>query len=116
MSQLNPLPPEHKPEIPPIISAKLKTVPELLQDGAALYAERNKQYGDNYKLNGAMMQLLFPNGIPPQDAEGWNAFGVWFMVFTKAQRYAQGFTIGERHNDTAKDIKVYGAMLEELTQ
>lgn len=94
-----------------------KTVPELLRDGAELYAERNKTYGDNYKLNGHMMALLFPKGIPAMDAEGWNQFGVWFMIFTKAQRYAQGFQPGaeQRHNDTAKDVKVYGAMLEELT-
>ena len=108
-------PPEglEQPKHPPF---KRKSVPELLSEGAELYAERNKTYGDNYKLNGAMMTLLFPDGIPPLDAEGWNQFGVWFMIFTKAQRYAQGFKHGARHNDTAKDIKVYGAMLEELTQ
>ena len=104
-------------EAPAFIQRKAKTVPELLREGADLYAERNKAYGDNYKLNGEMMAILFPNGIPPMDAEGWNQFGVWFMIFTKAQRYAQGFQPGvtKRHNDTAKDTKVYGAMLEELT-
>lgn len=92
-----------------------KTVSELLREGAALYEERNKTYGDNYKISGPTMALLFPNGLPPMSAEQWNRFGVWFMVFTKCQRYAQGFRNGTFHNDTAKDIKVYGAMLEELT-
>lgn len=110
---------DHQPPKPPVIEMvrRNKTVPDLLREGADLYAERNKAYGDNYKLNGHMMTLLFPEGLPPMDAEGWNQFGVWFMIFTKAQRYAQGFRVpgGKRHNDTAKDTKVYGAMLEELT-
>ena len=103
-------------ETPPgaILKPTPKTVPELLNEGAALYAERNKTYGDNYKQFGLFMEILFPNGIPPMDTDGWNRFGVWMMVFTKAQRYAQSLTTGG-HNDTAKDLKVYGAMLEELT-
>lgn len=92
-----------------------RTVPDLLRAGAATYEERNKTYGDNYKLSGPTMAILFPKGLPPMTPEQWNRFGVWFMIFTKAQRYAMGFQTGHCHNDTAKDIKVYGAMLEELT-
>ena len=90
------------------------TVPELLRSGAQTYEERNRIYGDNYKQAGALLKVLFPDGLPPMDADGWNRFGVWLMVFGKAVRYAAQLQNGG-HKDSAHDAMVYAAMLEELT-
>jgi hypothetical protein len=39
----------------------MKRVPELLLEATTIYEERNRLYGNNYKL--PVMSLLFPNGI-----------------------------------------------------
>lgn len=90
------------------------SVPEILINGAITYRIRNKRYADNYKRLGAMMVILFPNGLPKMTAEDWNRFGVWFMAFNKGVRYAMKMKEGG-HKDTAHDMMVYSAMLEELT-
>lgn len=92
-----------------------KTVPELLRDGAAVYEERNAAYGNNYKEFGTIMCAMFPDGLPPMSEAEWNRFGVWMMILTKVHRYVASMRTGG-HMDTANDIKVYGAMLEELTR
>lgn len=91
------------------------TVPEILRDAAATYEERNKQYGNNYKQIGDSLASIFPDGLPPMNAEEWNCFSAWFMLFGKTLRY--GANIGKGgHKDSAHDGIVYSAMLEELTQ
>ena len=91
------------------------TVPQILRDGASTYEERNCLYADNYKRIGQILAVLFPEGLPSMDAEGWNRFGVWFMAFNKLVRYA----MQQQHGgnvDSAHDAMVYAAMLEELTR
>ena len=91
------------------------TVPELLRAAASTYEERNKAYGDNYKKSGAALAAMFPEGLPPMGAQDWNEFGVWFMIFVKLSRYAENIGKGG-HVDSAHDMVVYAAMLEELTK
>lgn len=91
------------------------TVPDLLRDGAHTYSLRNAAYGNNYKTFGPIMMQMFPDGLPVLDADGWNRFGVWMMLLNKVVRYAPSLQAGG-HADTAHDIMVYGAMLEELTE
>lgn len=92
------------------------SVPELLRAGAATYEQRNKLYADNYKRIGKLLEIIYPNGLPANfDADDWNRFGVWFMIFAKSVRYAMNMKAGG-HKDSAHDMMVYAAMLEELTK
>ena len=98
----------------PLPGVSAPTVPQLLRDGASTYEERNRTYGNNYKEMGHLLELFFPNGIPAMDADGWNRFGLWMMVLVKITRYANQLQQGG-HKDSAHDMMVYAAMLEELT-
>ena len=86
----------------------------LLQAAARTYLKRNAVYGNNYKEFGRVMQGLFPRGLTLTTEEEWNRFGVFVMVMVKVTRYAQNFKRGG-HADSAHDLAVYAAMLEELT-
>ena len=93
------------------------TVPELLRAGAATYEERNKLYGDNYKRTGDVLVVLFPDGLPKMDAAGWNRFISFAMVLIKLTRYAKDLReSGPGHQDSARDMMVYSAILEEFTE
>ena len=91
------------------------TVPEILRSGAETFEGRNPVYGSSYKGIGAALAGVFPEGLPAMDAEGWNRFACWFMVFGKLHRYSGNFARGG-HQDSAHDAMVYAAMLEELTK
>lgn len=93
--------------------ACLQTVPELLRDGATTYEERQKQYGENYKHYGEVMLGLFPNGLVIRDEGDWNRLGLIHNCVTKLGRYCNNITTG--HKDSAHDLMVYAAMLEEMT-
>ena len=92
-----------------------KTVPELLRAAAGTYEERNKTYGDNYKHYGALMQALFPRGLTLSNAEDWNRLALIFACANKMSRYTWAFGAGG-HQDSAHDLAVYAAMLEEMTK
>ena len=40
-----------------------KNAGQRLQDAAATYIERNKSYGDSYKMHGDLLRALFPKGL-----------------------------------------------------
>jgi hypothetical protein len=86
----------------------------LLRQAAELYAERNKTYGDNYKAHGAVMLAMFPEGVTLKTVEDHNRFGVLTMCVAKLTRYGVQFAAGG-HLDSARDLSVYAAMLQELT-
>lgn len=92
----------------------MKSVPEILRECAMTYEERNKSYGDNYKKFGHVMQAIFPDGIALVTAEQHIRFGVFVQCVSKLTRYAQTLEYGG-HKDSAHDLAVYGAMLEEVT-
>lgn len=91
----------------------MRTAAELLAAKAALYAERNKLYGDNYKRHGLVMAALFPNGVTLHTVEDHNRFGLITQIISKLTRYTNQFTQGG-HEDSLRDLQVYGAMLEEV--
>lgn len=95
--------------------ARPPTVPELLRAAADTYEQRNRLYGDNYKRFGEIMLALLPNGIHLDTKEDWSRFGVFFHAVGKITRYAANINTGG-HSDSAHDLSVYAAMLEELTQ
>lgn len=114
----DPLPPACQPSLIPqfLRTQKQKTAPEYLDAAAATFRERNALYGNNYQREGAALLALFPEGgIPaittPEDA---NRLHVFVAAVTKLQRYAHNWTRGG-HADSAHDLQVYAAMLEEFT-
>lgn len=95
--------------------AKSPSVPERLRSAADTYEQRNKLYGDNYKHFGDVMMALLPAGVKLETKDDWNRFGVFFHVVGKVTRYAANINSGG-HQDSAHDLVVYAAMLEELTE
>jgi hypothetical protein len=89
------------------------TVPDMLEELADLYRERNKMYGDNYKTHGDVMMALFPDGLKLKTASDFNRYSCFKEIMTRAGRYAFNFHNGG-HEDSAKDGSVYWQMLREL--
>jgi hypothetical protein len=91
--------------------------PELLEEGAETFRERNRTYGNNYHNFGAVMAGLFPEGlhVVAGDVAGFARLGVLVQVVSKIGRYANRLPYGG-HVDSAHDIMVYGAMLQEVTK
>jgi Domain of unknown function (DUF6378) len=102
----------HGPEhfVTPAKPKRVRTPDAILEDMAAVFRERNKTYGDNYKAFGPLMAALFPHGIEPAQLHS-NEFGAFLMIAVKMSRLATG---GLNHADSAHDIGVYAAMLESL--
>lgn len=95
------------------------TVPDILREAAKTYEARNAAYGDSYKRHGWVMAALFPHGIMLRAPEDHARFGVLTMIVGKLTRYCRNnpggtlITTGEGI-DSAHDLSVYAAMLEEL--
>lgn len=92
-----------------------KTVPEILREGADIFEERHKMYGDNYKNFGKIMSGLFPDGISIESGD-WDSLmrlGLVLNCVTKLARYTNNIQTG--HQDSAIDLSVYAAMLREVT-
>lgn len=90
-------------------------VPRTLRKAAKTFEQRNAVYGDSYKSFGKVMMALFPNGLELDTVDEWNRAGVLFMMVSKLMRYAVQFEHGG-HQDSAHDLCVYSAMLEEMTK
>jgi hypothetical protein len=89
---------------------------DLLRDSAALFEKRNADYGDSYRRAGHLTAALFPEGgVPslttPKEMLRYNTI---LMCASKLQRYAHNLKAGG-HLDSARDLQVYAAMLEEAT-
>lgn len=92
-----------------------KRAPEILEEGAATYRQRNAIYGDNYLKFGHVMAAMFPEGLVMRGADEFNKLGVFIQVLSKVTRYAEQLEKGG-HYDSALDLCVYAAMLAELTK
>lgn len=90
-------------------------VPEILNAAAETFAERSAVYGDSYKNAGAFYAALFPTGLAVNTPEEWNRLCVFLMIGAKFMRYSNNIASGG-HKDSAHDMIVYAAMLEELTK
>lgn len=95
--------------------AQQPTVPDILKSMASTFEERNKLYGSAYKRHGDVMAGLFPEGVTLRTEEEFNRYGVLVMIVSKLNRYASNLTRGG-HKDSAHDMAVYAAMLEEMTK
>lgn len=88
-------------------------VPRELRLKADIYEERNKLYGDNYKLFGQVIYAMFPEGVHLETDEDHNRWGVFVQIVAKVTRYAANFHRGG-HDDSLDDMAVYSMMLKEL--
>lgn len=88
-----------------------------LEAGAATFKQRNETYGNSYLTFGAVMAAMFPHGlnIDAGNTEAFNRLGIFVQIVGKCCRYATSLADGG-HPDSAHDIMVYGAMLEEVTK
>lgn len=95
-------------------SLKQPTPGILLRQNAELYEKRNAEYGGNYQRIGGAILALFPEGGVPalRNAEDIGRFAHLLQAVNKLQRYAMNFERGG-HLDSARDLQVYAAMLEE---
>ena len=93
-----------------------KQAPDYLEGAARTFRERNAIYGSNYQREGALLLALFPEGgIPAITTEASaNRLHLLVACVTKLQRYAHNWARGG-HKDSAHDLQVYAAMLEEFT-
>lgn len=90
-----------------------KTVEDNLRRAMATRAARKKIYGGTHIRHGSVMAALFPSGITLRSSEEFARFGVLNMVVSKVCRYTARGIVG--HPDSAHDLIVYGALLEERT-
>lgn len=103
--------------VPLSIALTKKIAPDFLEAAAATFRERNLIYGNNYQRFGELLLALFPEGgIPPiSTPEDAQRLDYIIMCLGKLQRYAHNFSKGG-HQDSARDLMVYAAMLEEFTK
>lgn len=89
---------------------------QLLRAAAFTFEQRNAVYKDNYKKFGAALLSLFPDSTIPQisNADDANRLNLITDCLCKLQRYCYSFNKGG-HKDSARDLMVYAAMLEENT-
>lgn len=82
----------------------------VLHDMAETYTRRNKMYGNNYKMIGPMMEILFPDGVGPAVLHS-DQFHLFELILIKLSRFA----VSElQHRDSIHDAAVYGAMIEAI--
>lgn len=89
---------------------------EAIRHASETFQERNLEYGANYLRMGPLLLALFPGRIPevktPEEA---NRLNLIIDCAGKLQRYAHAFDRGG-HRDSARDLIVYAAMLESVTE
>lgn len=90
-----------------------KTVPELLRSMANTFEERNAGYKDNFKVVGAVMEALFPNGVELKTADDYNRWHLFELMIVKMTRFTNS---GLTHKDSIHDSAIYAAMVESLTK
>jgi hypothetical protein len=92
----------------PLANANAELASSILAAGAKTYAERNKVYGDNYRMVAPIMKVLFPYGVPAGviHSDKWHLFE---LLVVKITRFA---TSRLEHQDSIHDAMVYAAMIE----
>lgn len=83
---------------------------DVLQLMAATYRKRNAIYGDNFRMVGPMMRVLFPSGVPA-DVLHSDQFHLFELILVKLSRFAVS---NLQHKDSIHDAAVYAAMIEAI--
>lgn len=92
----------------PAPNLNIELASDILAAGAKTYAERNKTYGENYRMVAPIMKVLFPYGVPAGviHSDKWHMFE---LLIVKITRFA---TSKLSHADSIHDAMVYAAMIE----
>lgn len=85
----------------------------VLEQAAKTYRERHAVYGDNYRMVGKIMAVLFPGGVKLETEADHNRFHIFMLEVVKLTRYANNWARGG-HEDSQLDLSVYAAMLVEI--
>lgn len=100
------------------VSPVTPSVAGVLRAAADTFEERQKEYGNNYREPFALVMkgLQSAANFWPEDMteNDWSRWGLLTQIAYKITRYASQFMSGG-HIDSAHDVCVYAAMLEELT-
>lgn len=89
----------------------MKNAADILATMAETYRERNKVYGDNYKIVGQVMAAMFPRGVGLYTPEDYNKWHLFELIVVKLTRFANSDL---SHIDSIHDAAVYCAMVESL--
>jgi len=87
-------------------------VSEILDDASKLFESRNAEYGNAYKSQAHIMHLLL-GPIELKTVDDFERFTRISAMIAKLNRYAKNFEKGG-HHDSARDLVVFAAMLQEL--
>ena len=82
----------------------------ILDEMAETFRTRNAVYGDNYKMVGKLMAVLFPNGVPKEVLHS-DQFHLFELKLVKLSRFAIS---NLTHQDSIHDDGVYSAMIEAI--
>lgn len=82
----------------------------ILDEMADTFRQRNAVYGDNYKMVGKLMAVLFPNGVPKEVLHS-DQFHLFELKLVKLSRFAIS---NLTHQDSIHDDGVYSAMIEAI--
>jgi hypothetical protein len=93
---------------PPPPKAAPVNAGDVLAAMAETFRERSGSYKDNYKMVPKLVQVLFPDGVPPEIlfTDHWHLFE---LKLVKLSRFAIS---GLTHLDSIHDDAVYSAMIE----
>lgn len=102
-----------KPRIIPRDDARpaFRSAATRLREMAKTFEERNKVYGDNYLKVGAVMKILFPDGVQLTTEDDFNVWHLFELAIVKITRFANSKC---EHVDSVHDSAVYLAMVESL--
>lgn len=86
-------------------------VPELLEAMAKTFRERNAVYGDNWRMVGKLMLVMFPRGVDLRTTADIDIWHMFELMIVKLSRFAVS---GLSHQDSVHDLAVYAAMVEAI--
>lgn len=92
------------------VNGKRATAADVLAEMAKTYRERNAVYGDNFRMVGPMMKILFPDGVAPALLHS-DQFHLFELMLVKLSRFAVS---NMAHKDSIHDAAVYAAMIESI--
>lgn len=88
-----------------------RTAADILEEAGATFRERNAVYKDNADNVGKVMAALFPDGVQIKTAADHKMYHLFELMVVKMTRFANS---GLTHQDSIRDLSVYGAMVENL--
>jgi hypothetical protein len=86
-------------------------VPEIFEEMARTYRERNAIYGDNFRMVGKVLEVLFPEGMQLKTAADYDVWHLFELKIVKLTRFAIS---NLTHTDSVHDDAVYSAMIEAI--